>query len=217
MNQEFGDVNLVTGTLQPSRDEIDVANEIIAAVEKLHKPRPVQVSTFLYEIARGDHGELRQPYTRAWPRDAHANPLIVDFFNATHTKPMGDTTAWCAAFVNWCIKKSTEKTATGSAASADFRSWASAVATFDSQSSLLVLDSQPRFGDVVVFQDMRSNGQPDPYHGHVAFYVEHDSKRIKVLGGNQFEGKPVVHAIHAKWLPMAGSLRLHSIRRSEIL
>jgi uncharacterized protein (TIGR02594 family) len=216
MNEEFGDVTLMTGTLQPSSDEKDVGNQIIAAVEKLNK-RPIDVAQFLFDIARGNHGPTWQPYTRAWPKDAHANPLIVDFFNATQLKPMGDTTAWCAAFVNWCIKKSAGSTATNSAASASFINWGTVVGTFDPQSSSLVLNIPPRLGDVVVFQDVLSGGQLDPNHGHVAFYVEHDSQRIMVLGGNQFEGQPVVHAINAKWFLMTGSPRLYSIRRSEVL
>src|SRR5437763_10958974 len=49
-------------------------------------------------------------YQEAWPQPdpshpTYANPVIVAFFLATNLKPAGDTTAWCAAFVNWCLQR----------------------------------------------------------------------------------------------------------------
>jgi hypothetical protein len=41
-------------------------------------------------------------WVSAWP-DAYANPIVVLFFSATHDKPAGDVTPWCAAFMNWCL------------------------------------------------------------------------------------------------------------------
>ena len=130
MNQEFANEVSVQGTLQPSSEENDTALEIIKAVEGLGGVRPVEIAGYLLDVARGKHGEEWRTFTRAWPVDAHANPLILDFFRATKTSPMGDTTAWCAAFVNWCILKSHQgqiplggSRPTRNAASSSFRNW----------------------------------------------------------------------------------------------
>lgn len=223
MNEEFTDVVSVQGTLQPSDEETEVANEIIEAVNALGSVRPVEIAGYLLDVARGKYGETWRPYTRAWPVDAHANPLILNFFRATKSSPRGDMTAWCAAFVNWCISKSHNgNTPTGghprteSAASSSFRNWGTPSLSRDA-SFHIVKATEPAVGDVVVFQEMRSNGTPDPFHGHVAFFLDMDNRRVKVLGGNQFQGKPVVHAINVMWIPIDGRLSLHSIRTDPTL
>lgn len=158
-----------------------------------------------------DKVELRT-YTRAWP--VRANPLIVELFSATDTEPLGDTTAWCAAFVNWCIKRAhTGRSDTHqllaapeSAASGKFREWARAVN---------VEDASP--GDIAVFE-LIAQGRPHPWRGHVAFFGALESRYVKVLGGNQFEGKPLKHAINEKLMAYDGSiLKLHSIRTDPSL
>ena len=73
-------------------------------------------------------------------------------------------------------------------------------------------------GDIAVFQRILSTGEGHPYQGHAAFLIDVDANRVRTLGGNQFEGNPVVHAINAKWIPMDGaSLRLLSIRTADTL
>lgn len=57
------------------------------------------------DVARYLANTLPMKYQRAWPEPdwnhpTYANPLIVRLFLATRTEPKGDTTAWCAAFVN---------------------------------------------------------------------------------------------------------------------
>ncbi|WP_245490085.1 CHAP domain-containing protein [Rhizobium ruizarguesonis] len=224
MNGEFGNELLVQGTLQPSSAEVAVARQIIDAADALSQSRPVEIAGFLLEVARGTHGNDWQPYTRAWPKDAHANPLILDFFSAAKCSPKGDETAWCAAFVSWCILKGRKGAPTASldkvpknAGSSSFRTWGEPVVTFDTSSSVVRTHSAPQIGDLVVFQEMRANGTPDPTYGHVTFFVGMDGTRIQCLGGNQFEGHPTVHAINVKWIPIDGKLRLHSIRRNGIL
>ncbi len=220
MNEEFGDLKLVQGTLAPSSEEVAIASEIIQAVDKKPNMKPIDVAGFLLEVAKGKYGDSWRPYTRAWPVDASANPLILDFFRATNAHPEGDTTAWCAAFVNWCLLKSYKgnppkgaSLPTNSAASASFRTWGKEALLYDAASSTLAGSFEPRPGDIVVFEEIRPNGIPDPVHGHVTFFVEMDDDRIRVLGGNQFEGKPIVHAINSKWMSKSGKLQLHSIRR----
>lgn len=222
MNQEFGDQLSPQGTARPSQKESDVANAIIAAAPK--KVPPIEVAGFLLDVASGKYGKDWQPYTRAWPVDADANPLILNFFQRTNTTPVGDQTAWCAAFVNWCLFQahgmpypSQFTPPTKSAASASFRTWGQTVLRFDAPSSTLSGSGTPRTGDLAVFQDLKASGQPDPYHGHVAFFVSMNAGAVTVLGGNQFEGHPVVHAINVKTLPPKSSLQLHSIRTDESL
>lgn len=220
MNQEFGNELTPQGTLQPSPEQNEIARSIITRLESVGNLRPVEVAGFLLDVGRGLHGESWRPYARAWPIDAHANPLILDFFRATTTRPQGDRTAWCAAFMNWCLLKAhgTTKAApvTRSAASASFREWGTAVATYDASSSSTVMSRTPKVGDIVVFQEIRSDGTVG-VHGHVGFLIDMDEKRVRVLGGNQFEGKPVVHAINVKWMPKHGPLMLHSIRTHSFL
>lgn len=93
------------------------------------------------------------------------NPRIVEYHSATSLKATDDETAWCSAFVNWCLKQAGVK-GSNSAMARSFLSWGKAV-------------EQPRLGCIVVF----SRGQYP--QGHVAFYVGRDGNRIKVLGGNQ--------------------------------
>jgi CHAP domain len=224
MNQEFADQVTVQGTQQPSSAEVATANQIIEAVSKIENARPIEIVGFLLDVARGKHGAEWSPYTRAWPVDAPANPLILDFFRATKTSPVGDTTAWCAAFVNWCISKAHGgklpvggSPPTGSAASASFRTWGKQSLAFDPQSGSLAGPFTPALGDVVVFQEMLPSGQPDPVHGHVSFFVKMNADEIWCAGGNQFEGRPVVHAINSKPIPKLGRLQLHSIRRDPAL
>jgi CHAP domain len=224
MNQEFADQVSVQGTLQPTSDEVTTANKIIEAVSKLEGARPIEIVGFLLEVARGKYDPEWRSYTRAWPVDAPANPLILDFFRATKTSPVGDTTAWCAAFVNWCISKAHggrlpagASPPTGSAASASFRTWGKEFLAFDPKSGALSGSFTPALGDLVVFQEILPSGQSDPVHGHVSFFVKMDTDGVWCAGGNQFEGRPVVHAINSKRIPKLGKLQLHSIRRDPAL
>lgn len=93
------------------------------------------------------------------------NPRIVEYHSATTLKATDDETAWCSAFVNWCLIQSGQH-GTNSAMARSFLHWGQALAT-------------PRVGCIVVF----SRGHYP--QGHVAFYVGRDNHLIHVLGGNQ--------------------------------
>ena len=181
---------------------------------------PYEVATYFLGIAQ-DKANKYDPswpgYMRAWP--VRANPLIVEFFSQTTTKPAGDTTAWCSAFVNWCFARSYSnrpdaaklRPPTRDAASASWRKWGTGL-VFDKGRSI-PKNGTPRQGDVVVFID-----RGDSAHGHVCFYVDHDQTHLKVLGGNQLEGKPVRHLISEKLIPLWGNaLQIHSIRTDPAL
>lgn len=181
--------------------------------------RPCDVATYFIRVAAGDmDDELNEhlaDYCSEWP--VRANPLIVSFFDATTLrKPAGDQTAWCAAFVNWCIKNSVvgkldseQLAGTESAASASFREWGTETA-------------KPEYGDLVVFQHKSSGGK-----GHVGFYVRHDDTGIYVLGGNQMPlrvSTPGVYErrntgeVNLKFIPTDGKdLKFHSFRTHPAL
>ena len=164
-------------------------------------------------MSNGDFGEEYRPYAREWPEIW--NPVIVEFFSSTHTKPSGDVTPWCAAFVNWCILRaksdrtpsSSLSNGSRSASSGSFRSWGEKIhpnATAD-------------LGDVVVFE------RTDPIlsakgFGHVGFYLQQTDDLIHVLGGNQLDAKLGYGSVNKKWFKKRGSLlKLHSIRHVDIL
>jgi uncharacterized protein (TIGR02594 family) len=128
-----------------------------------------------------------------------------------HDKPAGDTTPWCAAFVNYCLRRSGIK-GTDQAGSQSFvwDNWGTEIWKKG--------DGRPtsaRMGDIVVFRH-----QSDPSHGHVAFFKEISSTRpnyIGVLGGNQLKkvNGRTVHLIDQVSMNTKGDLELFSIRTTK--
>ncbi|WP_299723116.1 CHAP domain-containing protein [Devosia sp.] len=128
-----------------------------------------------------------------------ANPLIVLLFAATGTKPAGDTTAWCAAFMSWCIERVGLSSA-HSAASKAYRSFGPALWEKGG-----AFPTDLPAGSIAVFRSLSN-----PSHGHVAFYLGADlssEKDISVLGGNQSD------TIGVSRYRLDGDLELHSIRQ----
>lgn len=136
-----------------------------------------------------------------------ANPVRVGFFDATNLRaPSGDETAWCAAFVNWCVTQADRgNRATGSAASSSSRTWATAT-------------DNPATGDIAVFKHRRM-----PDKGRVAFVVSKTSNDVFVLGESQmpltrrrpdgtYEAKNTGE-VNTKFFPLVGKDR--SYIRSE--
>jgi hypothetical protein len=167
-----------------------------------------------YGIARYFVTSLPPKFQTAWPepnpaRPTLANPLIVLFFASTRTQPAGDKTAWCSAFVNWCLQNASPAiVGTNSAASQSFirnTGWGTEVWNKK--------DSWPptgaRRGDIAVFTD-----KSDPAHGHVAFFdrpTPRQPHHVDVLGGNQFN-RDGLHAFNVKSLNIKNELELVSIR-----
>jgi len=185
----------IVGTAPPSTDEIDKAYELL-----LNAPiggAPIDVAQYFLAVGAGAYGQEYRPFAREWP--VRANPMIMHFFTSTQTKPEGDVTAWCAAFVNWCLLRSHAASAdeigqaggyikngkpfatenlkrysTNSASSGSFRCW-------DGISS-------PQRGDIVVFKDAGTDNLTKVCQGsgHVTFFVKIPSAGlVQVLGGNQ--------------------------------
>lgn len=174
---------------------------------------PYEVALYFEKLRGGffdDHyGEDAWMYSQEWP--VRANPVIVSFFDATTLRqPAGDQTAWCAAFVNWCITRSGSKEGSHSAASASFRTWGTAT-------------NDPRPGDLIVFTH-----KTRPAQGHVAFFVSREDGGYRVLGGNQmplrtqlpdgtYEARNTGE-VNTKYFPVEGKdLKFHSFRTSTVL
>lgn len=87
------------------------------------------------------------------------NPRIVEYHQSTTLRATDDETAWCSAFVNWCIEQAGIK-GTKSASSRSWLAWGQEI-------------TQPCRGCIVVCK------------GHVAFYYQEERGRILLLGGNQ--------------------------------
>ncbi len=106
------------------------------------------------------------------PGDADT-PRVVEYLETVGYKH--DSTAWCSAFVSWCMKcagnertlAETKKAGVSAAGAKSWLRWGVPLAA-------------PRFGAVAVFER-----PPDPYLGHVGFYVGTLGDKILLLGGNQ--------------------------------
>lgn len=97
------------------------------------------------------------------------NPRIAEYLlttNLSKADASNDETAWCSAFVNWCMEKA-KYAGTDSALARSWLRWGKSI-------------EKPIKGCIVVFSRSGS-----PVFGHVGFYLSEDSDTIKVLGGNQ--------------------------------
>ena len=184
------------GTAKPSDDEKNKAYEIL--LQSPFGVAPIDVAQYFLAVGAGAYGADFKPFVREWP--VRANPLIAHFFSSTLTKPEGDTTAWCAAFMNWCLLRShaaaadeigaspgyysvsgkrfpdenLRKFSTNSASSGSFRCWAEI--------------TSPKRGDIVVLKNAGTEGLTAACQGqgHVTFFLSVPSPGwVRVLGGNQ--------------------------------
>jgi len=108
---------------------------------------------------------LAEKGTHEFPGDAD-NPRIVEYLHSTNLGAPAwneDETAWCSAFVNWCIEKAGYE-GTDSAWAKSWVRWGKQI-------------KKPVVGCVAVFT--REGG------GHVGFYMGKTETTIRVLGGNQ--------------------------------
>lgn len=185
-----------TGTKPPQHGEIAKAFRLLYMAPR--NKTPVQIARY-FERLKDKNGD-NQPYNYEWPKDGRANPLIVGFFSATFTTPnAGDQTAWCAAFVNFCLMAAGKPT-TGSAQSGSFRNNANYPST-----------EKPKMGDIVVFRKTGPEG--DKGFGHVGLYLSETATEVTVLGGNQVGNTGSTGAVTvSKYAFKSASLELHSYR-----
>ena len=183
------------GTKKPLPPEEQVAADIVARAPKAGSP--YDVAKFFLDVGNGKFDPTWVPFVSGWPE--RWNPVIVEFFNATGTVPRGDTTPWCAAFVNWCFLRGTNSPATTNASSGSFRCFGSSTV-------------RPHPGDIVVFR-RKDSTEECMGKGHVGFFVSEDKESVEVLGGNQIASQDQCHRISSKRIPKKGSvLEFHSFR-----
>lgn len=109
------------------------------------------------------------------------NPRILEYHQQTSLKAQSDEVAWCASFVNWCLRKAgvcdyKGRCGTNSARARSFLDWGREVP----------LEAAKR-GDIVVL----SRGS-NPAFGHVGFFAGREQNTVLLLGGNQAQS-PVSH------------------------
>jgi len=116
---------------------------------------------YAFEIALSQYG------IKEIAGDVH-NPVIVNYFNCIgHKWVTDDETAWCAAFVNYCLVDSGHE-GTGKLNARSFLDFGTET-------------NSPEPGDIVVLW----RGAPNSWKGHVGFYVNEMAGKINILGGNQ--------------------------------
>lgn len=93
-------------------------------------------------------------------------------------------TAWCAAFVSWCIKKSTNLNLNYSARAADWLN--------------IGQSSEPMYGAIGVTFPLATDSS-----GHVGFVVQFDDKRVMLLAGNQTPAGGGPGSVCIREFPMA--------------
>jgi uncharacterized protein (TIGR02594 family) len=198
---QFNEITLGKKILPPTdpawKDAFEILND--APTGK----RPFEVATYFKE-------SVPTRFQEAWP-ESDANPVIVKFFYDLKQTPAGDTTPWCAAFVNWCLGRSNIK-GTNSASSQSFidQHWGNEIWKAGDGTP-----SAAKSGDIAVFKH-----RSDPAHGHVAFFNRVDpsqSGHIEVLGGNQLKrvGRTIIHLIDYASMPIESDLQLFSIRTRD--
>lgn len=110
-------------------------------------------------IARGEMGTQEQP----GPTD---NPRIIAYHATTTLHATTDEVPWCSSFVSWCIEQAGIR-GTRSAAARSWLTWGEGL-------------EHPILGCIVVL----SRGS-NPAAGHVGFWMEEQTGRVQLLGGNQ--------------------------------
>ena len=110
-----------------------------------------------------------QEYGQREVTGARSNPRI-DAYLRTVGISGGDETAWCSAFVNWCL----EQVGIPGTRRANARSW------LNWSNSTTCLQT-PSYGAVVIL----TRGSTSGWQGHVGFYVGHEASNLILLGGNQ--------------------------------
>lgn len=97
------------------------------------------------------------------------NPEVLKYFDEIgyDGAKLKDETAWCSAFVNWCVKTANLPYSGKLTA----RSWLKVGKQVQ----------EPELGDVVVFW----RESPRSWKGHVGFFIRKTKNWIYVLGGNQ--------------------------------
>ena len=147
------------GTVPAIDKDVTAAERIIEAA-----PSDSALSVAKYFADLQDVGSTGEKFNQRWK--TFENPVIVWFFHSTKTKPNGDCTSWCAAFISWSLERA-GRPSKHSASSQAYLSYGKEAST-------------PTAGDIAVFQNVS-----DPSQGHVALFLSETSDSIEIIGGNQ--------------------------------
>ncbi|MBU2485274.1 MAG: TIGR02594 family protein [Alphaproteobacteria bacterium] len=100
-----------------------------------------------------------------------SNPEVEKYFEATSIGSQDDDTAWCAAFISWCLVNCGDNAAKlssiASARAADWLKWGKKI-------------EKPEFGCIAILHPFSAKSS-----GHVGFIVDANDTHIRLLGGNQ--------------------------------
>ena len=123
------------------------------------------------------------------PGDRH-NPRVVQYLNTLTNISQAyrdrDETAWCSGFVNWCLIAA-GYTGTNHGLATSWRNWGYALDV-----------GQPGAITVVRKRNATSDASTGSTTGnHVAFFVEGNSRSIRLLGGNQGGGRRVQESTYS--------------------
>jgi len=164
------------GTSPATGPEEDAARRILASAPR--KGNVLETAQYFADLT--ETNAEKQGYNAQWP--VRWNPVIVGFYQSTnlgkaYSYVHGDTTPWCAAFLNWCLAQNGYKT-TDSASSGSFRLFG----------GLGKPTTTPKPGDIIVFKSNNPTAAATG-SGHVTFFLSKAPGGFNVLGGNQHKGK----------------------------
>ncbi|WP_370538743.1 TIGR02594 family protein [Ideonella sp.] len=95
------------------------------------------------------------------------NTRITAYHAGTNVEGYDDKVSWCSSFVHWSLARAGLR-GTGSALARSWLDWGVALA-------------QPMPGCIAVLW----REDPASWKGHVGFYLAHDDREVRLLGGNQ--------------------------------
>jgi uncharacterized protein (TIGR02594 family) len=97
------------------------------------------------------------------------NLRIIEYHATTSLHASNDETAWCSAFVNWCLQQAGIK-GTNSAAACSWVTWGK--------------PCSPKPGAITAIHHVGATAIPGSGN-HVAFFLQDLGTHLKLLGGNQ--------------------------------
>jgi uncharacterized protein (TIGR02594 family) len=135
--------------------------------------RPPKVNQMVGQMD-ADRLQERNPEIKKYFTGVKTDPIYdkkgrsFDIASTYESSGYGNITAWCAAFVNWCLSR----------AGAPHLGYATAKSWLDFGTPV----AHPVYGCITVIKPSSSTGSTT---GHVAFFVELQGNKVKLLGGNQ--------------------------------